>query len=72
MKPILRRNKDLAALDGRRFSLDGAMTLLSFVLLLVIVVIPIFMIVYHAFFYQGQFDPRLFASQLLAQDPGFI
>ncbi len=66
MKPILRRNKDLAALDGRRFSLDGAMTLLSFVLLLVIVVIPIFMIVYHAFFYQGQFDPRLFASQLLA------
>ena len=38
MKLSLRRNKDLAALDGRRFSLDGAMTLLSFALLLVIVV----------------------------------
>ena len=66
MRLGLRRNKDLAALDGRRFNLDGAMTLLSFALLLVIVVIPIFMIVYHAFFYQGRFDPSLFASQLLA------
>lgn len=65
MKMHIRRSRrDLAALDGRRFNLDGVMTLLSFLLLLVIVVIPIFMIVYHAFFYQGHFDPRLFTRQL--------
>ena len=54
------KQKDLAALEGRRVSLDGALTILSFVLLLIIVVIPVFMIVYHAFFYQGQFNPELF------------
>ena len=36
---------DLAAMEGRRLGLDGVMTLLSFVLLAVIVVIPIFMII---------------------------
>ncbi|HBG02281.1 MAG TPA: iron ABC transporter permease [Firmicutes bacterium] len=60
----LRRNKDLAAMEGRRFNLDGIMTGLSFVLLLVIVVIPIFMIVYHAFFYQGKFSLELIIDQL--------
>ena len=61
-----RRNRDLAAIDGRKFGLDGAMTLLSFLLLLVIVVLPIFMIVYHAFFYEGHFDPTLFTSQIMS------
>lgn len=59
-----RRKNDLAAIDGRRFSLDSAMTILSFGLLIIIVVIPIFMIIYHAFFYQGQFNPELFTTQL--------
>ena len=36
---------ELAAMEGRKFGLDQAMTGLSFVLLLVIVAIPIFMIV---------------------------
>jgi iron(III) transport system permease protein len=58
------RNKDLAAIDGRRFSLDGFMTVLSFILLFIVVVIPVFSIIYNAFFYQGQFDPNLFISQL--------
>ena len=59
------KQKDLAALEGRHVSLDGALTILSFVLLLIIVVIPVFMIVYHAFFYQGHFNPELFKTQLL-------
>lgn len=41
---------DLAALDGKTLSLDKAMTMVSFVLLFFIVFIPIFMIVYNAFF----------------------
>ena len=59
-----RRNKDLAAIDGRRFSMDGILTGLSLILLLIIVVIPVFSIVYNSFFYKGQFDPRLFFDQL--------
>ncbi|MBR0203884.1 MAG: hypothetical protein IJQ56_05920, partial [Synergistaceae bacterium] len=55
-------NSDLAAMEGRKFGLDGIMTGLSFVLLFVIVVIPIFMIIYNAFFYQGKFDLTLFTS----------
>ncbi|MGL5434892.1 MAG: ABC transporter permease [Lachnospiraceae bacterium] len=65
---IRKQNSDLAAIDGRRFSLDNMMTILSFVLLIVIVAVPIFMIVYHAFFYQGRFSPELFTSQLLNKD----
>lgn len=63
-----RKNKDLAMIDGRRFNLDQMMTVLSFVLLAIIVVIPVFMIVYHAFFYEGSFHPELFTSQLLNKD----
>lgn len=63
-----RRNKDLAAIDGPRFNIDKMMTILSFVLLTIIVVIPIFMIIYHAFFYEGRFNPDLFKNQLLNKD----
>lgn len=58
------QNKDLAAVDGRRFSMDGIMTAVTVVLLLVVVVIPVVSIIYNAFFFQGHFDPQLFSSQL--------
>lgn len=58
------KNKDLAAVDGRRFSMDGILTALSVVLLLVVVVIPVVSIIYNSFFYQGHFDPNLFIGQL--------
>ena len=60
----LRRNKDLAAVEGRRIGLDNVMTALAFVLLLVIVVIPISMIIYNAFFYEGKFTFSLIVEQL--------
>lgn len=63
-----RNNSDLAAVEGRKFDLDKFMTILSFILLTIIVVIPVVMIVYHAFFYQGKFNPDLFKSQLLNKD----
>lgn len=59
----LRKNKDLAAMEGRRFSLDGTATILSFALLIIIVVIPIFMIVYNAFFFEGKFTLELIIDQ---------
>lgn len=60
----LKKNRELAAMEGRRFSLDGFMTILSFILLFVVVVIPIFMIVYHAFFFEGKFSLDLIVDQL--------
>ncbi|MEG1992107.1 MAG: iron ABC transporter permease [Acetivibrio sp.] len=62
------RNKDLASVEGRRFNLDGSMTILSFFLLFVIVVIPIFMIVYNAFFENGHFSLDLIRTQLSEKD----
>ncbi|MBQ7732517.1 MAG: iron ABC transporter permease [Synergistaceae bacterium] len=61
-------NSDLAAMEGRKFGLDGIMTGLSFVLLFIIVVIPIFMIIYNAFFYQGKFDLTLFTSVIFDKE----
>ena len=56
---------ELAAVDGRRrLNMDKVMTVVCFILLLIIVVIPIFMIIYNAFFYEGKFEGRLFAEQL--------
>ena len=59
---------DLAALDGKTLSLDKAMTMVSFVLLFFIVFIPIFMIVYNAFFYEGQFDTEMFKTVVFSAD----
>ena len=59
---MFRQKSDLAAMEGKRLGLDGIMTALSFALLFVIVVIPIFMIIYNAFFYEGKFDLTLFTS----------
>ncbi len=59
---MFKQKSDLAAMEGKRLGLDGIMTALSFALLFVIVVIPIFMIIYNAFFYEGKFDLTLFTS----------
>ncbi len=56
---------DLAAVDGRRrLNMDKVMTAVCFVLLFIIVIIPIFMIIYNAFFYEGKFDLSLFTGQM--------
>lgn len=65
---LKKKNKDLAAIDGRHFGLDQVMTVLSFVLLTIIVIMPVFMIIYHAFFYEGKFSPELFTTQILDKD----
>ncbi len=56
------RQSDLAKLDGKKFSwnLDKLMTSLSFVILFIVVIIPIFMIIYNAFFFEGKFDLDMF------------
>ena len=68
----LRRNvnPDMARLDGKRLSMDKVLTMLSFAILLVVVIVPMFMIVYHTFFVEGQFDTSLFTEIVL--DPANI
>ncbi|NLD02751.1 MAG: iron ABC transporter permease [Clostridiales bacterium] len=60
----------MARLDGKRFSMDKLLTLLSFAILIVVVVIPMLMIVYNTFFVEGRFDLTLFTGIIL--DPANI
>ena len=54
-----------AAKDNeRKLNMDAILTVVCFILLLIIVVIPIFMIIYNAFFDQGKFSMELFTSQM--------
>ena len=50
--------------NERKLNMDAILTVVCFILLLIIVVIPIFMIVYNAFFDQGKFSLALFTSQM--------
>lgn len=67
---LFKQNNNLAALDGgRRFSLDKALTITTFVLLIIIVIIPIFMIIFNTFFAKAttgrwNLDLSMFKTQL--------
>ncbi|MCR4676439.1 MAG: iron ABC transporter permease [Sphaerochaetaceae bacterium] len=67
---LFKQNNNLAALDGgRRFSLDKALTITTFVLLIIIVLIPIFMIIFNTFFVKAttgrwSLDLSMFKTQL--------
>ena len=67
---LFNKSENLAALDGRkRFSLDKALTITTFILLIIIVVIPVFMIIFNTFFAKAttgrwNFDLSLFKTQL--------
>ncbi|MBQ2833915.1 MAG: iron ABC transporter permease [Clostridia bacterium] len=55
----------MAAVDGRRrINMDKLMTVICFILLFVIVIIPIFMLLYNAFFFEGKFELNMFVTQL--------
>ena len=50
--------------NDRKLNMDGILTVVCFILLLIIVVIPIFMIIYNAFFFEGKFSLDLFTTQM--------
>ena len=65
MKKIGGVSAELAAVDGRkRLNMDKVMTAVCFVLLLIIVVIPIVMIIYNAFFNEGKLEIDMFVQQV--------
>ncbi len=63
-------NPDMARLDGKKFSMDKFLTILSFVILIIVVIIPMLMIVYNTFFVDGRFDTTLFTEIIL--DPANV
>ena len=71
MMKLFNKNNNLAALDGgKKFSLDKALTITTFILLIIIVIIPVFMIVFNTFFVKAvegkgfHLDFSMFKTQL--------
>ena len=61
-------NKDMAALEGKKFGLDRFLTILCFVLLFVIVLVPGVMIFYVTFFNDGHFDLSMIKKVIIDVD----
>lgn len=57
-------NNAMAAIDGKkRLSMDKILTIICFILLFIVVIIPIFMIVFNAFFDKNGFSLNLILEQ---------
>ncbi len=61
-------NKDMAALEGKKFGLDRFLTILCFVILFVIVLVPVVMIFYVTFFNDGHFDLTMIKKVIIDVD----
>ena len=61
-------NKDMAALEGKKFGLDRFLTILCFVILFVIVLVPVVMIFYVTFFNDGHFDLSMITKVIIDVD----
>ena len=61
-------NKDMAALEGKKFGLDRFLTILCFVILFVIVLVPVVMIFYVTFFNEGHFDLSMIKKVIIDVD----
>ncbi len=65
MKAAAQRNKDLTRLEGGRFlTLDRAVTALCYLILVTVVILPVFMIIYYAFWDGTKIDLEMFANVL--------
>lgn len=57
-------NNAMAAIDGKkRLSMDKILTVVCFILLFIVVIIPIFMIIFNAFFDKSGFSLNLILEQ---------
>ena len=58
----------MAALEGKKFGLDRFLTILCFVILFVIVLVPVVMIFYVTFFNEGHFDLSMIKKVIIDVD----
>ena len=61
-------NNDLAALDGRKFSLDKIMIIASFIILAIIAIVPVASIIVNALFVDGKLALDSFFKVLLNKE----
>lgn len=61
-------NKDMAALEGKKFGLDRFLTILCFLILFVIVLVPVVMIFDVTFFNDGHFDLSMIKKVIIDVD----
>lgn len=62
------KRSDLAKMDGKKFNLDLFLTVLSFIFLFVVVVLPMAMIIINVFFANGTLDLAMFARVVLDKE----
>lgn len=63
-----RKNSDLARQDGKRFGLDQAMTLLCFLIMTTVVILPVVMIIYNTFWDGTQIDLEMFRRVIFREE----
>lgn len=63
-----KKHSDLRRMEGKKFGIDQAMTILCFVLLIIVVVAPVGMIIYNAVWDKdsGSIDFSMFGQVLFA------
>lgn len=64
-----KRNRDLERLEKPRlFTLDRVMTLLCYLILITVVILPVFMIIYYAFWDGNKIDFQMFFNVLMQKE----
>lgn len=64
-----KRNRDLERLEKPRlFTLDRVMTLLCYLILITVVILPVFMIIYYAFWDGSKIDFQMFFNVLMQEE----
>lgn len=62
------KRSDLAKMDGKKFTLDNLFTLLSFVILFIVVILPMAMIIYNVFIHNGTIDFEMFKRVIIDKE----
>lgn len=63
-----RTNSDLARLDGKKFGLDQIMTILCFLILTTVVILPVVMIIYNTFWDGSKIDFEMFVRVIFREE----
>ena len=63
-----RKNSDLARMDGKRFGMDQIMTIICFLIMTTVVILPVVMIVYNTFWDGTKLDLEMFARVILREE----
>ncbi|MBR5288013.1 MAG: iron ABC transporter permease [Clostridia bacterium] len=63
-----RKNSDLARMDGKKFGLDQIMTVLCFLILTTVVILPVVMIIYNTFWDGTKIDLEMFGRVIFREE----